>query len=185
MSAKELLDNREEIKPSEREPGFRPELASDLANVMDEILEAHKGLAGAARAKKDCVINNDVNGVKQITEREKDLLAFVSRLEKTRLALVGEVARCVDKSESGITLSAIAEIMPEGRQRTRLLETASEMRRCMSELKTLNEQNWELIKNALDYIDFSVNLMRGSQEDDGLYSQTEKFSRPMLLDIRN
>ena len=137
-------------------------MMDQLVEILSEQTERYEELLGLAKEKRDVIINNDVESLQKINHLENLVISQNQRLEKKRQALVADMALVLNQKEDDLTLTKMIELM-EGKEEKAPLEKAHDsIKAVLDELKEINQLNGELIQNALDYIEFSTNLMRSS-----------------------
>lgn len=141
-------------------------------DVLNEELELHKNMLEISSQKKDILVKGDVSELEKINKIEAGLILKMGGFEEKRELMISKVAKDegIDKSE--LTLSIILKYTKES-DGNRLKEIQSELKNAITQLKQINDLNMQLVKNSLDYIDFSINLFTGaSTAADNSYTST-------------
>jgi len=163
-----------------------------MAGMMDQLVEIlteqttrYQELLGLSKEKRDVIIENDVEQLQKINHLENMVISQNQKLEKKRLELVADMAIVLNQKETELTLPRMIELMEGQAEQKPLMEAHEKIKTVLEELREINQQNGQLVQNALDYIEFSTNLMRSSSgqqpatylpgTDDMLYDQESYF----------
>ena len=161
-------------------------LMSQLIQVMEEHATLCEALAELGTRKKGYIIQNDVPALRKLTVEENTLVGKVQRAEKSRVLLVLDIAGVLNEKPEALTLSRLAEVISGQDEHEPFTRAAARMRAALEALKALNDQNKALLDNALEYVDFTINVIRSTYGDPSGYmpedSQTPGRS---FLDIKN
>lgn len=137
-------------------------MMDQLVEILSEQTERYEELLGLAQEKRDVIINNDVESLQKINHLENMVISQNQKLEKKRQALVADMALVLNQKEDDLTLTKLIELMEGKEEQPPLTKARDNIQAVLNELKEINTLNGELIQNALDYIEFSTNLMRSS-----------------------
>lgn len=136
-------------------------LINELIDTMKSQNEIYTSLLEIASKKKVCIIENDIKTLQGYIKEENILVGKNQKLEKKRIELFDDISIVLGKNKD-ITLKDIIEKISGQKGEKELIEVRNEMLIVLPKLKTINDQNQELIKLSLDYIDFSMNMIRGA-----------------------
>jgi len=145
---------------------------NDLITILQEQSELYQNLLALAEEKKDAVVHDDLVSLQRISSVENALIGKNNRLEKKRTMVTKDIANVLGREPEGLTLSALAEIMhgkPEGEQ---LSAIGEKIRDCIEQLRTQQELNRQLLHNALDFVEYTLNVVRDvPAEGPSIYSR--------------
>lgn len=141
-------------------------LINDLMDVLNDMAESLNSLVELSEQKKDVIIKNDIDTLKKITSHENVLTGRCQKLERRRAAISKDIALVLGEKETSLTLSRLAEIIKDQDEYAPFSGASQKLRGALAKLKELNAANRELIENSLEYIDFSVNVIRSTFDDD-------------------
>lgn len=150
-----------------------PSLISELISSLEEQYTYYSELFDLSSTKKAAIIINDVKVIQDVNAKENTIIGKSQRAERKRITIVKDIASVLNVKESDLTVKTLAELIKDQPERSVLLETAARLRAKADALKEVNEQNKLLIQNSLDYIEFSMNLIRSSN-DATPYTYTNK-----------
>ena len=137
-------------------------MIDQLAEIMEEQAQKYGELLGLSEEKKEAIIKNDISTLQKLTNLENMVISQNNRLEKKRLSLGKDIAEVLGKKEDELDLNTLISLLPDQTDKDMLKNVGDRIREVVSNLKLANEQNNNLIQNALDYIEYSVNVMRSA-----------------------
>ena len=133
-----------------------------LAEILKEQTTRYEELLGLSTEKRDVIIANDVETLQKINHLENLIISQNQKLEKKRQLLVADMALVLNQNESELTLSRLIELMDGKEEEKLLVQARDSIKEVLDKLKEINEQNGLLVQNALDYIEYSTNVLRTS-----------------------
>ncbi|HHV19648.1 MAG TPA: flagellar protein FlgN [Thermoanaerobacterales bacterium] len=142
--------------------------ASVLIKVMREQLEAYKELLHLAEEKSDVLIQADVKLLGEITEIEQNLILKLGKLEEERIKLIEQIAKAYNKEASKVKADFYKSILNKEEAKA-FSAIYDELRTVLPEIEVKNRRNEKMIKNALDYIDYSIKLLTDAGETKANY----------------
>ena len=140
-------------------------LMEDLLDVLEKEEAQYQGLIELGQRKKEAVIKADIATLEQITEKEGDVASVLQNLAKRRTRVLNDMATVLGKEPGEITITKMIgylEGQPKEQEKLkqikeRLLETGTKMR-------TMNEQNEVLLKQALEMVEFDLTLLKSMRQ---------------------
>ena len=141
-------------------------MINQLISLMNEQANRYEELLGLSREKKDAIIANNVDELQKITHLENLIVSQNQKLERKRLSVLKDIASVLNKNEAELTLTALIELMQDHDEQRELTAVGERIRNTLGELAEINAHNGSLIQNALDYIEFSLNIIRSSVTQD-------------------
>ncbi|MCL2699301.1 MAG: flagellar protein FlgN [Defluviitaleaceae bacterium] len=146
-------------------------LIDDLITLIHEQAEDFSDLAALAHEKTEAIIKNDLEHLQKITDIENTLVGKNQKSERRRAGLFNDISTVLNTDAATLTISRLVELLDGQPGCDELNKAGILLREKADELKTINEQNRALIENSLEYIDFSMNLMRSSQTPPSHYGR--------------
>jgi flagellar biosynthesis/type III secretory pathway chaperone len=137
-------------------------MIDQLLDIMNEQAQRYEELLGLSQEKKDAIVKNDVEHLQKITHFENLLVSQNQKLERKRMDLMKDIADVMGKKADELTLSALIELMDGQEVRGKLTEAGNKIRDTLTALSDANDLNASLIQNALDYLEYSVNVIQTS-----------------------
>ena len=137
----------------------------NLLQVLSQECDAYEGLLELSGRKTAVIVSNDLEALTKITEEEQDQASLVTNLEKRRVEVMKDMANVLNKDVNTLTLARLAELMKDRPQDAQaLLERRDRLTRIVADLKRVNGQNAELLKNAMEMVDFELNLLQSMKK---------------------
>ncbi|HHV59489.1 MAG TPA: flagellar protein FlgN [Clostridiaceae bacterium] len=160
-------------------------IINSLAEILEEEFKVYSGLLEIAKKKKQIIVDGKVKELEQLVKVEQTCIIHAGKLERQREDIVAELCKEMGIDCNDATISGISNKI--GREYSEKLEKGRQnLIKTIESLKTENALNARLIKNSLDYIDFSLNLM-ASLGSDGSYLKSGEVNEPgkrNILDLK-
>jgi flagellar biosynthesis/type III secretory pathway chaperone len=112
-----------------------------------------------------------VSELEAVTKLEQALILQIGKLEDERETLAEKFAGQLGMDASEITVTNLSKRLG-GEDAERLKTCCSKFESRIKALKSTNELNTRLIKNSLDYIDFSMNIFANTSSANNLYGNS-------------
>ena len=154
-----------------------------LVGLLEEQLNIYHELLESALQKKDYIVNNNIESIRRVTACENSLIGKLQRTEHERQALITDIAENLRIPIDGLTLAVLISHINEPSMQKQLSDLRIRLRAEMDKLKEINEQNKTLINHSLEYIDFTMNLLRSSVTGP-VYAGTEEIHGQVFFDAR-
>lgn len=134
------------------------EHVADLESNLKQQITIYRRLAELEQEKQRALVDNVIEKIENITAQEEKILLEVGSLEEERLDWAEFFAKETGKSEEEIYLSDLVNSFPE------LEPIHSELEKVIDELRHLNEVNTKLLQNAVNIVNFSMNLLMSDRK---------------------
>ncbi|MFD0696234.1 flagellar protein FlgN [Paenibacillus sp. GCM10027628] len=143
-----------------------------LIDVLYKLNDAHVVLLELGERKKQAIIQNKVDILNQIVNKENKYLVLVTELEQMRLQETGSylIARGYHPNPQ-ITVSQLVKLIFKAEDKMSLQDAQENLSKTLLKLRELNTLNKQLIEDSLNYIDFSLDLFLGRFDDEPIYSK--------------
>jgi flagellar biosynthesis/type III secretory pathway chaperone len=122
----------------------------------------YRELTELSEEKKNAVVKNDVAGLKNVTSKETLLTGKAQKLERLRFELMQDIALVLNKKPEVMTVSYLTELLGDKPEAGELKEAAKSLIETLDKLSEINDLNKVLLQNALEYVDFSINVIRST-----------------------
>lgn len=160
-----------------------------LIQILQEQKNLHDQLLVIAGEKKDAIVRNNVEMLSQLVHKESKLVKQVSELEDKRFLemnryIVGKGYRI----SPNLTMSDMLKLVFKAEDKLAQQNLQSELLNTISKLKEANALNQQLIEQSLQFIDYSLDLLAGSDDNDAVYrhpgQQSVSLARQRMFDTR-
>lgn len=135
-------------------------LIEELLATLEEQKENYADLLVLSEEKINVIAKNDIEMLTKITKAESVIVGSNQKLDKKREECVKNIGIVLNHNPDELTLTKIANLINNLDEKSAILKIKDELEKILVSLKSKNEINNQLIESSLDYVDFSVNLMR-------------------------
>lgn len=143
------------------------ELEVELKEIMERELSLYRELLSLAKQKTEILKASKLTELELLTLDERDSVEKIGIIDAKRENVVRGLAKCLGINER-LDLSAMSKYFTEEGQ-SEFEGIKAEFNETIEELKKVNGLNETLIKDSLEYIDFSLNLVTSATVE-GNYS---------------
>jgi len=133
----------------------------NLIQTLNEEAKVFERLLALSMKKTPVIIAQDLAGLQQITDEEQDVVIEVNRLEKKREVCMNDIASVLNKDVQTMNLSSLIKMMDNRpNEQQQLAAIHDKLKSLTEQLKRTNSQNESLIANALELVEFDMNLLQ-------------------------
>lgn len=136
-------------------------LMENLIEVLDLESTEYENLLGLSMKKTPVIVAGEMEELAKITDEEQNVVSIINRLEQRREEVFADIANVINKDVKTLKLSDLIEMLrsrPEEQQK--LARVHDKLRSAAYEVKRVNEQNRLLIENALEMVEFDLNMLQ-------------------------
>lgn len=147
---------------------------SSVIEILGNEYDYYKDMLELSKSKKKIIVEGKVAELDKMVKLEQNMIFNIGQLERKREETVARLCKDMELN-SGITnISELMQVLqPEHKKQ--LEDMQLKLRGILSELKTINDINGQLIEQSLEYIDYSINLLAGTGMETGsLYEDIGK-----------
>lgn len=136
-------------------------LMENLIDVLDKESREYEGLLELSMRKTGVIIEGDLEKLQTITDEEQELVSRIHNLEKVRDDVTADIANVLNKDVAEIKLpSLIARLEGRPAEQKLLAAAHDKLKKAVYSLQKVNEQNRELIANALELVEFDMTVIQ-------------------------
>ncbi|SDB23291.1 flagellar protein FlgN [Eubacterium oxidoreducens] len=143
-------------------------MASLMENLLDVLEREHKEyekLFQLGQRKRQILIDADVEELEVLTEREQDVSSTLRNLENKREQIMDDMSVVLNRKKEEMTLGKMIEILDkQPEQQSRLTEIRTKLGATLKEVSAINEQNRVLTQQALELVEYDLNLFRSFRQ---------------------
>jgi flagellar biosynthesis/type III secretory pathway chaperone len=141
-----------------------------LIQVMEELNEHHLHLLEFAEQKKQVLIQNEVEKLNQIVNKENQWIKKVTQCDQRRVMIIGEFLISKGyRPNAAITISDLIKLIFNAGEKQQIIDLQKKILQTIDQLKERNRLNQTLIEQSLMFIDYSLDLIIGPPEDEVVY----------------
>ncbi len=139
-------------------------MLEQLTTILESELKNYKTLLELSTTKKEAIIKDDIDKIKSITDQENLLIGKNQMLEKKRTFLMDDIALVLNKDKEYLTLTNLIKLLEtQPQEQSKLKYLSEEFKKTIDRLREANNQNSVLINQALEFIDFNINVVQSMQ----------------------
>ena len=146
-----------------------------MASLMEELIETldaeemiYRQLIPVEEDKTRAIIANDLDSLQDIAVREHDLVDQTSALEGKREQIAKDIATVLGRNPATITLEQIVEVLKnQPKDQKKLQEVHDRLKKTVMRLKEINDQNKDLLQEAIQMVEFNMNVIRSTRMSSG------------------
>ncbi|KHF35029.1 FlgN protein [Paenibacillus sp. P1XP2] len=132
----------------------------DIIGILENLETVHQTMLEIAGCKKKAIIKNDLESLIQMMNQETKVLKQIELLESQRVEAVHQFLQEKGiKSKLNLNVSELSRLVFDVEEKNRLQSIQSRLSDTLSLLKQTNELNQKLIAQALEFIDYSLDVL--------------------------
>jgi flagellar biosynthesis/type III secretory pathway chaperone len=135
----------------------------DLIEVLNQECEAYDELLGLSSMKTPAIAAGDLQKLSQITDEEQTAVEHIQKLEKRRISDMADIASVMNKDVDTLKLTDLVRMLEKRpTEQKKLAEVRDRLKNTAAHVRTVNSQNQELLKGALEMVQFEMNIIQSS-----------------------
>ena len=136
-------------------------LMENLISVLETEASEYEILVGLSTKKTPVIIQGDLAALEQITDEEQIVVGRIQHLERQREEVIGDIANVINKDVEQLKLANLIEMLKERPEESeKLASVHDKLKDVLHRMERINEQNRELIKNAMEMVEFDLNVIQ-------------------------
>ncbi len=149
-------------------------LMENLIEVLQQECIEYNGLLELSNRKTPIIVAGDLDNLQKITDEEQEWVGRIANLEKKREEITADIANVLNKDVTTMKLRDLIQILSARPTEQKQLSDACEgLREVVYQVRTVNEQNQELIQHSLELVEFDMNLLQSMKNA----PQTANYNR--------
>lgn len=145
------------------------QVINELVNVLNSEAKIYDDILKISKNKTNIIVEGKVSELENIVKLEQSLVLQMSKLENERENLINKISRDIGIKPEDLTITDLVKYTGES-QRNILKSQQENMLKVIKDLSDTNNLNSKLIKNSLEYINFSLNLYANTGNADNNYN---------------
>ncbi len=138
-----------------------------LIFVLDKEYEFYKDYLEQVQKKTEWIIAGAIKELDHMQQEEQEQMLAMMKIDKLRTAIVGNIL--LEKKVPWVENISELVCYIEEPEKTRLIEQKEKLGKLLEEIKKVNQFNTQLLQQALDYVDFQLNILTGQEESGSIY----------------
>jgi DNA-binding PucR family transcriptional regulator len=141
-------------------------MINDLLGILAQQAQTYEELYGLSQEKKDAIVKDNIEEITKITNLENVLISQHNRIDKKRVQLMTDIAVVLGVKSQTMDIPALIDLMEGQVEQDGLKQVRVRMRTALDKLTAANNLNASLVQNAMDYIEYSLNVIRSTLSQD-------------------
>lgn len=139
-------------------------LMENLIEVLDRESKEYAQLLALSQKKTPVIVSGNLENLNKITDEEQEVVGRIAHLEKKRMEVTADIANVLNRDVTTLKLVKLMEMLA-GRptEQKALAEAHDKLQVSVHELQRVNEQNKELLANALEMVEFEMNMLQATK----------------------
>ncbi len=139
-------------------------LMENLIDILNQEGTEYEELLVLSQKKTPVIVRGDLEELQEITDDEQNLASRIAHLEKTRVEITADIANVLNKDVNSLKLRSLIEML-DGRpeEQARLTQAHDRLQSVVRGLMRTNEQNKELLANAMEMVEFELTLLQAAR----------------------
>lgn len=170
-----------------------------MASLMEELLEVlekenteYELLLQLSMDKTPVIVAADIDKLKEITDREQEVVDRVNMHEKKREEVLKDIANVLNKDLEELKINSIIKMLErQPDEQARLAQIHDNLKTTLNSFHTINEQNKRLLEQSLEMLEFDINLYKSIRQapetanyDKGAENTGELLISPAVFDAK-
>lgn len=159
-------------------------LIEELMDTLDREEKIYAGLIPIQEEKLRAVIANDLDSMRELSDNEQNLVDEVGNLETKRIRIVKDISTVLGKGSGIMNLEQIVATLKNQPEEQKILrELHDRLRRTVGRLQELNVQNKDLLSQAMEMVEFNMNVIRSTRMSSGSSNYSSSAAQVDLPDM--
>lgn len=139
-------------------------LIENLIDVLEKESSEYEELLTLSLKKTPIIVSGNLENLQKITDEEQLVVSRLNNLDKKRSEITDDIANVLNRDVSTLKLANLVKMMESRPTEQRALaESHDRLQNAVRELQRVNEQNRELLENALEMVEFELNLIHAAK----------------------
>lgn len=137
-------------------------LMENLLDVLEKENAAYQELLQLSMKKTPVIVKGDIASLGVITDEEQGVVGRIHHLEQKREEVMRDIANVLNKDVNTLKLTHLIQMLnSQPKEQARLSQISDRLKSTTGQMRRVNEQNKELLENALEMVEFDLNLLKG------------------------
>lgn len=136
-------------------------LMENLIDVLGQECTEYEGLLALSQKKTPIIASGNLEELQKITDDEQNVVIRINQLEKQRIEVTNDIANVLNRDVDNLKLTNLIGMLA-GRpaEQEKLAAVHDRLQTAVRNLQRVNEQNKELLTNALEMVEFEMTLLQ-------------------------
>lgn len=132
-----------------------------LIDVLEKESQEYEKLLTLSMKKTPVIVSEDLEQLAKITDEEQVIVSRINHLDNQRNEAVNDIANVLNKDVEKLKIVDLIKMLaarPE--EQEKLAAVFDKLQENVRSVKRINEQNRELIQEALELVQFNMNVLQ-------------------------
>lgn len=140
-------------------------LMENLIQCLETQYEAYTQLVELSKKKTPIIVSGSLEELQKITDEEQAAVNKVTDIDHERNEIMKDIANVINRDVETLKLSDLVQLISQRpEEQAKLEEARKKLVTIGKELKTVNERNRDLLENALEMVNFDLNLIQSMKQ---------------------
>ena len=154
-----LLDSMAYENIRQQQHAVKPDYIEVLPGVMPKVIGKV-----CKMSKTPIIAGGDLAELQKITDEEQELVSRIHNLDKQREGVTADIADLLNRDVKDLKLpNLITMLAARPAEQQALADSHDRLQAAVRGLQRVNEQNSELLKSALEMVEFEMNLLQAAK----------------------
>ncbi len=132
-----------------------------LIDVLEQESREYEELLALSMRKTPVIVSENLDELSKITDDEQIIVSRINHLDAQRMEAVNDIANVLNKDVANLKIVDLIKMLASRPEEQEKLATAFDrLRENVRNVKRVNEQNRELIEQALELVQFNMNVLQ-------------------------
>ncbi len=141
-------------------------LLNNLIDSLTEQKQYYTELSLISEEKRKVIISNDLQNLADFTTVENVLISKNDKLEKRLDEIINDIGIVLNIKPDELNITKIASVINNENDKDALLKITKELHELADTLKKHNSINRELLNGAINYVQYSLNVIQNVDAKD-------------------
>lgn len=139
-------------------------LLENLINILTKENEEYEQLLDLSQEKIGKIVSADLEGLQAIMGKEQPIIERIAVLENQREECVADMGNVLNIPAEAMKLDTLIRLLEkQPADQKKLIAVHDKLKKTVSQMVKVNDSNKVLLREALDMIEFEVNLARSAK----------------------
>lgn len=136
-------------------------LMENLITILGSLCDEYDDLLGLSTKKTPVIISGKLDELSKITDEEQIVVSNINHLDQNRQEIFTDVANVINKDVKELLLADLIKMLePRPQEQQKLAKVHDRLKTIVHEVERVNGQNRLLIQNALEMVEFDMNMLQ-------------------------
>ena len=132
-----------------------------LIDILEKESQEYEQLLALSMKKTPVIVSEDLDALSQITDEEQIIVSRINHLDAQRTEATNDIANVLNKDVNQLKIVDLIKMLAaRPQEQEKLAVVYDRLRENVRNVKRANEQNRELIEQALELVQFNMNVIQ-------------------------